>query len=584
MAPILHIIPYESKDWIDTLTKLNEHPDIRTVAILSKLDSRTEQARTVLEISALSINRPAMLAAVGCQPLGGQPSSGHSLGSPYAFLPYVQEQLISEGLSNTLQTTLLNTYSSAPPPKHSATPNECTVENDPQTTQHSAKNTLTIVLNYTINIRGNPAHKALFSNSSQILICSKKQENLIVSIRTTLYCLMAGLLLPLIALVGTTHFSLDGIQDLARQQATLVTGQGEAVNRQAQQSLVQDEVFKQQAALLQELDTLRATGSELEFIKLTFAQLQNKSFAAALSRRVSMKDEYEASLTAFQTSISESTVLTAANRERLSQDVTALNENMKSVSSGLGRRNKRPAVKLFLEDVLPSGANIEAFIDDLIKKNLESYQTKSLQLETTVQKLKEARNAIATNSQALRNASDELGSAADETVTAVSTAIKVMFSIVLVLVPASFLIGGYIANLISRPIQTTTSTIGHIAENLDLSQALTPQKAEFGRLVVSFESLIERVKKTLKAAWRSTDQFNQAADDLKNTVTTLESLVNEQGRSVDRLAQGLKDTGECSNTTEGFLDDMRQSGEQCLQTTDTAITTVRESASAVSFK
>jgi methyl-accepting chemotaxis protein len=399
-----------------------------------------------------------------------------------------------------------------------------------------------------------------------------------VTIRTTLYGLVAGLLLPLVAVVSTSHYFLSGIQSLARQQASLVAGQGEAVNRQAHQSLVQDEIFKQQGLLLQELDILRATGSKLEFMKLTFAQLQNKSFAAALSRRVSMKNEYKSSLTYFQKSISESKVLSDANRKRLSADVTSFNENMQNVSAGLSRRNKRPAVKIFLEQVLPSGANIEAFINDLIKQNLVSYQTKSLELETTVQKLKQARNAIATSAQTLQNASDELGKAANETVDAVSTAIKTMFSIVLVLVPASFLIGGYIANQISKPIQTTTANIGYIAENLDLSRELTAQKGEFGRLLLSFESLIERVKKTLKAAWRSTDHFNRTADDLKNTASTLESLVNEQGRSIDRLAQGLNETGQCSNTTEGFLDNMKQSGELCLKATDTALSIVRESA------
>lgn len=112
MAPILHIIPYDSKDWGKTLNLLNHTNNIRSVAVLSKLDSRTDQARSRLQVGSLSINRPLMPAVVGCQPLGGQPSSGHSLGSPFAFLPYVREQFVSEGFTNSMQTALLNSYSS----------------------------------------------------------------------------------------------------------------------------------------------------------------------------------------------------------------------------------------------------------------------------------------------------------------------------------------------------------------------------------------------------------------------------------------------------------------------------------------
>ena len=94
------------------LEQLNSTANIRAVSVLSKLDSRSNQARRRLQAGSLSINRPLMPAVVGCQPLGGQPSSGHSLGSPFAFLPYVREQFVSEGFNNAMQTALLNTYSS----------------------------------------------------------------------------------------------------------------------------------------------------------------------------------------------------------------------------------------------------------------------------------------------------------------------------------------------------------------------------------------------------------------------------------------------------------------------------------------
>lgn len=112
MAPILHLIPYDSQDWENMLEQLNCTANIRAVSVLSKLDSRSDQARRRLQAGSLSINRPLMPAVVGCQPLGGQPSSGHSLGSPFAFLPYVREQFVSEGFNNAMQTALLNTYSS----------------------------------------------------------------------------------------------------------------------------------------------------------------------------------------------------------------------------------------------------------------------------------------------------------------------------------------------------------------------------------------------------------------------------------------------------------------------------------------
>jgi RHH-type proline utilization regulon transcriptional repressor/proline dehydrogenase/delta 1-pyrroline-5-carboxylate dehydrogenase len=112
MAPILHIIPYESRDWAKTLATLDQTAGIRSAIVFSKLDARTEQARALLHVGSLSINRPFMPAVVGCQPLGGQPCSGHSLGSPYAFRPYVKEQFVSQGLTNAMQTTLLDSYSS----------------------------------------------------------------------------------------------------------------------------------------------------------------------------------------------------------------------------------------------------------------------------------------------------------------------------------------------------------------------------------------------------------------------------------------------------------------------------------------
>lgn len=401
-----------------------------------------------------------------------------------------------------------------------------------------------------------------------------------MTIRQMLFLLVAILIAPLITLMVGAQLYSGKLSSHADKQALLVKQQIVDVQQQTEQLGLQGGLFEQQIKLLSEWKTLQDRSNQLKQLALDFEILQNKAYAAALSRRATMRDAYQAQVAKFTSIIQENAFIEAADKQRLATMVSAFNEYMQQASDGMGKINKRPAIKLFMEEVIPRGEQILKLITDLFTENQKHHEASRQALYAAISKLEASSDQIGQSSAELNRASITLGSAANSTVEMVSSATKVTIIVLSASIALCVLVGGWLANKISKPIQDTATTISAIAQGLDLTIKPAPQPGEFGRLLDSFEHLIGRVRTTLSAASRSTAHFNSTADNLKRSVATLDGLVHAQSHSVAQLVNGLQRSSERADNTEEFLNNMMLGGKECLDATQSAMNIVRVSSNA----
>lgn len=255
--------------------------------------------------------------------------------------------------------------------------------------------------------------------------------------------------------------------------------------------------------------------------------------------------------------------------------------DMEIVSEGLGNRNKRPAVKLYLETVTPLSENIKDILTQKISALVAKQQQQIESISASIQNLKSTSSRIDKGSKQIQESSQSVDRSADnisEVVDTLNIFSIVSIVIILVIIPLTF----WSSRQILTAVESAEQAIKGIAHKRDLTLQLPEASGEIDSLLNSFESLLLDISGTLSSTSNYASKFKHSAKGLVESATVSANHVHQQEKAVGVLYSALTDLNNMAISAAEFSTTMNKSAHESRTLASEASDSVNKNAHAIS--
>ena len=386
------------------------------------------------------------------------------------------------------------------------------------------------------------------------------------SIKSLLVALIAVTVLPAIASLLYLNFSINSISLKSTSQNVKVIEQMQKldalsglIDNQNIKLSNQQEVFTEQRQLADKL-------KKAEKLYYTFLELKNLSNIAALTRRKTAKQDYQnkgKELREFVIQLSKEGLINKGFIKNI-ENFISFNDDL---ISAFGKRNKRPAVKLYNEKIKPlSDSIVNTLKLNINELGVESFD-KTRAASDIMQSLNGDAKSIGDASHSLYTAAKTVEKSANENIKSADQLKIVSLISLLVLMIIAPCGGWFIAYLILQPVTQAKAILELIKNNRDLSNKIPVSKGEIGHLLNSFSELVTDIKSVFSEAKASADYFSESASKLHHSATSnLDGVKHQLGSS----KSALSDLHELGNTVKKAVELAEDAESYTQETCDIA--------------
>jgi C4-dicarboxylate-specific signal transduction histidine kinase len=317
-----------------------------------------------------------------------------------------------------------------------------------------------------------------------------------LSIRILILFVVGLIFVPMFGLLAYLYVEIFEISSLTQYQNSAVATQHALLTRQAELSRIQDRVYRQKAELLAAITRADTRLQALKNIQLEFSRLERASFTVALSRRV---NQYQAMLKqreVFVHSLESTTEYWPALTAQLNAEYLHYTTTMDEVSVKLGKRNKRPGVKQYLEAVKPVAESLNARLEKLLNLMSEQQAERVRSVGTTIGQLAAAAKEIEVSGERVKTSGSMVASFATTVADRMALLKKLAIAAVLLLAVIGPGLSIWLANYISGPLKLLLQAMNRMSKG-DLNQKVEIRsKNEIGHLGEGFNTMAAQLQRT----------------------------------------------------------------------------------------
>ena len=347
-----------------------------------------------------------------------------------------------------------------------------------------------------------------------------------MNIKSLVALLIASVAIPSLIGFAMVIFQLDPVLNYAIEGLKAGEQQTSAVSEQSRFIQIQSETVADTIKDNEVLLDLRSKAEQIDALAVEFNLLEAKAFAAAISRRVEHDNVFKQAANQYTKRLQNNVFLPLDFHGTLVYDFNAYRENIEKVISGIGRRNKRPAIKIFSEEVIPLGKKIRGAFEELSTQYINEFQLRSDAMDGSLKLVANLSVEVKSASAKVENLARIVRTTGHKTRETVEQVLGKVILIVLGFLGVAGMSSFLISRLIIKPIVQTSEGISVITSQRDLTKTVHPQNGEFGVLSKAFEFFISEVAKTIRAILRGFE--------------TLQKSTNNAKMELNRLMEGLK--------------------------------------------
>jgi len=395
------------------------------------------------------------------------------------------------------------------------------------------------------------------------------------SIKSLLVVLIAVMIVPAIASLLYLNFSINNIASQSAKQNSKVVEQMEKlevlsglIDSQNEKLDGQQKIFEEQSVLANQL-------KKTEKLYYTFLELQNLSNIASLTRRKNFQIAYAnkgKELQAFSAQFSEEGLVD----DKFVKDVDSFISYNDELIKAFGKRNKRPAVKIYNEKIKP----LSEAIDGTLKLKIDDFGVASNNASNVASEIMQSLNgdaiAIGSASQSLFAAAKSVEQSANDNIQNANQLKVVSLMSLLALIIIAPLGGWFIAYLILQPVTQAKTILEVIKNNRDLSNEIPIRQGEVGHLLTSFSELVTDIKSVFSEAKTSADYFSASASKLHESATSnLDGMKHQLGSSESALSD-LHELGNVVKKAVELADDAEQYSQETSDIANSSSSVIKE--------
>jgi signal transduction histidine kinase len=321
-----------------------------------------------------------------------------------------------------------------------------------------------------------------------------------LSIRFLILLVVGLIFVPMFGLLAYLYVEIVEISNLTQYQNSAVVTQHGLLTRQAELGRIQDRVYRHKAELLSAVTRTDTRLRALKDIQLEFSRLERATFSAALSRRV---NQYRAVLQqreVFVHSLESTTEYWPALTAQLNAEYLHFTTHMDEVSVKLGKRNKRPGVKQYLEVVRPITESLNARLEKRLNVISEQQAERVRSVGTAIEQLAAAAKEIEVSGERVKNSGSMVSSFATTVADRMSVLKTLAIAAMLLLAVIGPSLSIWLARYISGPLELLLQAMNRMSKG-DLDQKVEIRlKNEIGHLGEGFNTMttqLHRARATL---------------------------------------------------------------------------------------
>ncbi|MEM7206291.1 MAG: ATP-binding protein [Pseudomonadota bacterium] len=316
-----------------------------------------------------------------------------------------------------------------------------------------------------------------------------------LTIKTLILLAVGFLLLPILAYLAYLNHEVGEISNLTQRQNDSVGLQHTLLSRQIELVDLQDRAYQRQAELLSFVSDTDNRLRSLKKIQLEFSRLERATFSVALSRRVNQQIAMGSQRKSFLTSVDSAARQWPELTNTLKQEYQHYTKNMDAVASLLGKRNKQPAVKLYLESVKPISESINTRLENEISSIEESQANRITTVGETIGQLKVAAEEIELSGEQVKSSSQMVGSIAGTVAERVLVLKQLSIIAVVLLVLIGPAIAIWLARYISSPLIALTLAMDRMSSGNLNQNVVVASDNEIGKLGKGFNFMASQLGK-----------------------------------------------------------------------------------------
>lgn len=360
-----------------------------------------------------------------------------------------------------------------------------------------------------------------------------------MNIKSLVILLVAAVAIPSLIGFAMVRFQLGPVLDYAIEGLRAGEQQTSAVSEQSRLIQIQSETVADTIKDNEILLDLRSKAEQVDALAVEFNLLEAKAFAAAISRRVEHENVFKQAANQYAKRLQDNTVLPLDFHKTLVYDFNTYLENIEKVISGIGRRNKRPAINIFTEEVIPLGKKIRGAFEALSTQYINDFQLRSDAMDGSLKLVANLSEEVKRASAKVENLARIVRTTGHKTGETVEQVLGKVIVIVLGFLGVAGMSSFLISRLIIKPIVQTSEGISVIASQKDLTKTVHPQNGEFGVLSKAFEFLISEIAKTIRSILRGFETLQQSTNNDKMQLIRLMEELKIQSNSTTELVSTL---------------------------------------------
>ena len=398
-----------------------------------------------------------------------------------------------------------------------------------------------------------------------------------MTIRTRLKLLIFVLMLPVVMLSLLSYWKLNALHDSAVSQQQLIEEQNARFDEKSVLLDRQSAIILSQNDILAAMSTLTDEKANLNELMLSFSFVKSFSFASTISRRVALINQANDLKIALLKSIENTTVLGNDAKSALQNKIDLFSDKMAEVTKGIGRRNKRPAVKLFVEEVIPVSTEIKDLLKEEIDQIASQLSLKRSEFDRGISELSTITEKITQSNIALKDQSQVVGNSADEAAQVMSSFVKFNFYFLFVLMALTIVLGVAIAGQIIKPIKRSQESVESMVQQKDLRHEFDHQGGEVGKLLFALNSLLKEVSKVFLSAKKSMSYFKEVNGSLFKLNDSLNDQAKTEVAFCEKLTASLEKVNEGSRVMSDNLSSAKEMADSCHSSIEVTLAALNES-------
>lgn len=400
-----------------------------------------------------------------------------------------------------------------------------------------------------------------------------------MSIKALLITLLAAIGIPVAAVLILFTMKTVSINEksgelleIAKQQDALMVELAAKLKDQQESLGAQTDAIKQQYDIERQI-------AAIEELQISYKLMEVSYLSAIIMRRTKQLDLFAAR----GKDLREVLAKTKPQLPDLIKDVSKnLDQHMKDIDNAIGlfgKRNKRPAVKLYQEQIIPETRRIKDLLTEE-RRNLgvarDEYQ-KNLtlvidRLATVTNNMHQAKSRVGEQAEILYRSSKNIAAASSNLASlSLLTALTL-----LIFVPA---VGFSIIQKIMKPVLASERSLHDIVSHKDLTIQLPNIPGEIGRILGATASLLNDFRNSFYNVKESSAEFERRADALDTVSQKTCKSLNDQITASDELNKRLESLTNVARHTFDLMSSFGVSVEQSQKVAQEGLTTINDGLS-----